>query len=174
MNNKLLVGIVITVILILGSFYLGNSINTRTVVRENLGALAGPDIPSQWLRVGGVLKEYRSQSMVAATTSLCAMLSPAATSTLDYVSWIITTGTSTAANIDIGTSTTAFATTTVLVANTAVASGAQGQAQWSPSGSSANDNVVSPSTYVNIKTGGAGLSGYTFGGKCQAVFTVLQ
>jgi len=173
MNVKnIVIAILILIVVIGGGLYLTGTEN-KVVPSPSLGALAGPDIPYQWLRIGGVYNEYRSQSMRTATTSLCAMLSPAATSTLQFVSWQITAGTTTAATIDIGTSTTAFATTTNLVTATAVASGAQGYKYWTPAGAALDDAMIAPSTYLNVMTASPGLSGYTYTGTCQAVFTVL-
>lgn len=146
------------------------SVPTQT---PSLGAVSSPDIQSSWIRVGGVTRYYSRQNMIAATTTPCAILSPISTSTLLSATWQITVGTSTAATLDIGTSTTAFSTTTNLVAAKSVAANAQGYATWKPVGGSVDDSIMSPSRYVVVKTAGAGLGGYTYTGTCQAVFEVL-
>lgn len=135
------------------------------------GALAGPDIPSPWVRWGGVASYRGTQAMQMATTTLCAIQGPSATSTVSFASWFITGPTSTAATIDIGIGSTAYATTSNLVSATAVASGAQGAASWSSL--NGTSGVVGPNQYLIIKTAGAGLGGYTYTGKCNAEFTVL-
>lgn len=138
-----------------------------------LGAVTGPELYSPFWNVNGVRQWFVRQPMNRATTTLCSMRAPSATSTLHFASFQIVTGTSTAATIDIGTSTTAFATTTNLVAAKSIASGAQGYAYWSPVGGSVDDAKMAPSDYVNVKTAGAGLSGYTYRGFCQAIFLEL-
>lgn len=139
-----------------------------------LGAVSGPDLFSPYWNVNGVRQWFIRQPMNKATTTLCAMRAPtSATSTLQSTSFQIVVGTSSAATIDIGTSTTAFSTTTNLVAARSVASGAQGYAYWSPVGGSVDDAKMSPGEYVVVKTAGAGSSGYTYTGFCQAVFTEL-
>lgn len=140
---------------------------------QKFGSLTGPDINYPYLSVNGVIKYYTSQPFSAATTTPCSIQAPASTSTLQFVSWQITTGTSTAATIDLGTSTTRYATTTNLVAAKSVASGAQGYAYWSPAGGSVDDAKMSPNEWVNVKTAGAGLSGYTYTGTCKAVFQLF-
>ena len=178
MNTKnITIAIVALIVLVIGGVWLTQPatvvVDGQPVETNRFGALSGPDIISQYLSVGGVRREYRQTSMVAATTTLCAMQAPAATSTLVSTSFQITTGTSTAATIDVGTSTTAFATTTNLVTAKSIGSGAQGYAYWTSVGGAVNDNIMAPSEYVVVKTAGAGLSGYTYGGRCQATFEVL-
>lgn len=139
-----------------------------------LGAVSGPDLYSPYWNVNGVREWYVKQPMRSATTTLCSMRAPvSATSTLKFASWQITVGTSTSATIDIGTSTAGFATTTNLVAAKSVAANAQGYSYWSPAGSSVDDAKMAPGEYVVVKTAGAGLSGYTYGGSCQAVYIEL-
>jgi hypothetical protein len=71
MNNKLLVGVIV-VVLVICSFYIGNTINTRTVIQEKLGAVAGPDVMS-YLKVHGTLTTnggYMATTSTAATYTL--------------------------------------------------------------------------------------------------------
>lgn len=143
---------------------------TTVAPEPQLGAVSGPDISSPYFSVNGLVT-YRSRiAMRAATTTLCAIKSPSATSTLTYAGWQIGTGTSTAATIDLATSTTAFATTSNLVAASSVASGAQATVSWVPS---TTNGVLAPNTYVVVKTAGVGSGGYTYGGSCSAEFNVL-
>lgn len=136
-----------------------------------LGSVSGPDLYSPYWNVNGVRQWYVKQPMRSATTTICSMRAPTnATSTLHFASFQIVVGTSTAASIDIGTSTAGFATTTNLVAAKSIASGAQGYSYWSPAGGTVNDAKMAPGEYVVVKTAGAGLSGYTYGGSCQAIF----
>lgn len=61
-----------------------------------LGALAGPDIPSPYLKWGGVAFWPYQKSVATATTTLCTFTSPAATSTLSHASITLTTASTTA------------------------------------------------------------------------------
>jgi len=146
------------------------NVNVPQSTPAKLGALTGPDIFSPYLAVNGVTKFYASGTFTAATTTPCSLQAPASTSTLLFAGWQITVGTSTAATIDLGTSTTRYATTTNKVAAKSVAANAQGYAVWTPAGAGVDDNIMAPNTWVNVKTAGAGLSGYTYTGTCEAVF----
>lgn len=176
MNIKNLVaGLGVILALVLG--FVGATRQTSQVVierpSEQLGALTGPDIASPYISVGGLQMYSADVAMRAATTTLCAIQAPASTSTLRFAGFTITTGTSTAATIDIGTSTTAFATTTNLSAANSVASGAQGSSYWQPVGGAVRDSTMAPNEWVVFKTAGAGLGGYTYTGTCSAQFYVL-
>lgn len=139
-----------------------------------LGSVTGPDLYTPYWNVNGFRQWFVRQPMNKATTTLCAMRSPtSATTTVHFVSFQILTGTSTAATIDIGTSTTAYSTTTNLVAAKSIASGATGYSYWTSAGGSVDNAKMSPGEYVNVKTAGAGVGGYTYTGFCQAAFIEL-
>ena len=140
---------------------------------SKLGAVSGPDFWYRVISMNGVQYWNESKDMLTATTTLCSFMTPSATTSLQFVSFQIYTGTSTAATIDIATSTTAYATTTNLVSGKAVAASSQGYAVWTPTGGSLDDTILSPNVYVNIKTAGAGLGGYTFRGKCKVSGIIL-
>ena len=143
----------------------------ETVVKEvPAGAVTGPVINSPYVTLGGVTQWNYRNAMDRATTTLCAFQSPAATSTLDYVGYIINTGTSTAATIDVAKGTTRWATTTLLVTGTSVASGATKEISWTSAGATAADDIMAPNTFVLVKTASAGLGGYTYGGICSVRF----
>lgn len=183
MEIKTIGASVVTIVLavVLSLYFGGNTVVEKTVeVRDGkpFGALAGPDIPYSYLNWGGARIEHRGTPFAVATTSVCSLQSPAATSTLLAFMYSITTGTSTAAVVDVGTSTTPFATSTpnaLIVAQRAIASGAQDSAYYIATTSVAFAsvlNLIPPNTYLNMKTG-AGLAGYTWGGSCGAEFLVL-
>lgn len=152
-----------------GSFYAG----TQTVATPASGAISGPDISSTYISVNGVQTYSYKLTFGKATTTPCSIQSPAATSTIVDANFQINTGTSTAATIDLGTGTTRYATTTNLIAAKSIASGASGNSNWVSAGGTAEDNIMAPNTWVIVKTAGAGLSGYTYGGTCSAQFRVL-
>lgn len=167
-KGSAVVGVVVFVALVLAAgaaFYAGTQYAQPTP-----GSVVGPDSPNPYYSVNGVATWKTRVGLRTATTTLCAIKSPAATSTLDFVSLQIAVGTSTAATIDLATSTTAYATTTNLVSAYSVGSGAQGASAWKSSGTNA---ITAPNTYFVAKTAGAGLGGYTYVGSCEASFTVL-
>lgn len=170
MKNNLIVGGVILAIVLGGIGMFTPVGKTATQAVQKLGALAGPDIPSPYLQWGGVYQYNGVQTMQTATTTLCAIQGPTATSTVSFADFSVTTGTSTAATIDIGFGSTKYATSTNLVSAVSVGSGAKGAGVYT--GSTANV-VLPPSNYLIVKTAGAGVGGYTYTGTCAASFTVL-
>lgn len=165
-------GVLAVAIVLVGFVAFTKSVNTETVVKEvqKLGSVVSSELPDNNFSFGQVRRWAYGPKMNVATTTLCAIKSPSATSTLISAGLQVFTGTSTSATIDIGTSTTAFATTTNLVSAFSLASGAVGATGWTSAGGSAQDNIMAPNTFVVVKTAGAGLGGYTYGGKCTVVF----
>lgn len=143
----------------------------QTVIHEQpTGSVVSSEIPDNNFSFGGVRRWAYSPRMSVATTTLCAVKSPAATSTLVFAGYQIYTGTSTAATIDLAKGTTQYATTTLLLTGSSVASGARGEFSWTSAGASAADDIMAPNTFVLVKTASAGLGGYTYGGRCSVVF----
>lgn len=178
MNNslkKVLAVIAIVAIAALSGHYTGG---TRVIENKNPGALTGPDISSPYLSVGGVREEYRHQTLATATTTPCAIQSPAATSTLNYAALRIDTATSTATTWTLAKATSAYATTTKL-AGFSLGSGAFGtmNASTTPSTSTTiidDTNVIAPNTYLVWGVAGTIISDATkLNGVCQAKFTVI-
>lgn len=140
------------------------------VTEVPVGSVVSSEVSSSNFSFGEVRRwAYRPKFNVASTT-LCAVKSPAASSTLVFAGYIINTGTSTAATIDVAKGTTPYATTTLLVTGTSVASGATKEIGWTTAGATAADDIMAPNTWLIVKTASAGLSGYTYGGNCSVVF----
>lgn len=114
----------------------------------------------------GVTDFATRKVLTTATTTPCAIQSPAATSTLVSTSFNITTGTSTAATLTLATSTTPYATTSLITTFT-VGSGAQATPNWDGGN---NNALVSPNTYLVYGAAGAANPGFTYIGTCNAVF----
>lgn len=145
--------------------------NTAPIEEPTLGALAGPDIPSPWLKWGGFTTFHSKQAMQTATTTLCAIQNPkSSTTTLQSFTAQVTSGTSTAAFISLATSTSQYATVTVNELITDHSVPANNQTTVTYNGS---NNVIGPSEYVLFQTAGAGLGGYTYTGTCQATFEAI-
>jgi hypothetical protein len=170
MNKKLLLGGV--VILALVSVFLAFNKPAPTTPNTVVGALSGPDIPYNYLCVGGVCHYYATKTLGAATTTPCSMQSPTSTSTLVATTFNVTTASSTATYVDVSTSTTAFASTTVLMGTTIVATGQRTIsyiASTTGASGGAGGAVFAPSTWIVWKVSSAsGGAAQTLGGSCQA------
>lgn len=110
-------------------------------------------------------------SYTAATTTPCAIQSPAATSTLVMASALFTVSSTTASTVTIAKAATAFATTTVL--GNAIAVGANAQATIVATSTTANqlaqDFVFAPSQWVVIGMAG-NIGTFSPSGQCSAFF----
>ena len=122
----------------------------------------------------GVEYCYYNTGMNKASTTVCSIKSPSATSTLMFASLTLTTGTSTTPMFEIGKSyqydatTTSFGTWTLAASQlgTMVAS-----TTYSGMGSVVDPQTVfSPNTYLNFKYGGVLGTTNVFVGKCKAEF----
>tara|TARA_R100000750_G_C2323617_1_gene87285 strand:- start:152 stop:748 length:597 start_codon:yes stop_codon:yes gene_type:complete len=144
-------------------------------VESTLGAFPGPDMFADAISLNGVISRADNQRMQQATTTLCTFPTPAATSTLDRVSYNIFTGTSTAAGLSIATSTSRYATSTTdeIVTDRSVAAGTKDSYEWISQGGGVEDNVLSPNLFVLVATDSPGLSGFTYGGDCSLSTTEL-
>lgn len=168
-NTKVVAGILIALAIITTGYVLVS--NHQAAPSKNVGAISSPDLPWTYLSWGGMATFRNQSAMRGATTTLCAIQSPAATTTLAFAGYTITVGTSTASNLDLATSTSAFATTSaVLISNTSVASNAQASQSWFSSGT---NSIIAPNTWVIVQAGNVGLGGYTYVGSCDAEFNDL-
>jgi hypothetical protein len=141
-----------------------------------VGATPGSNIDSPDLTRNGVVTyEYR-KALSRATTTVCAIRSPQATSTLVSTELKITTASSTAVVFSAAKATTAFATTTSLL-EFSFGSGVQGSA-YLPATSTAVDSkyVFAPNDWVVWGLEGiadADLTDDKLLGVCQAQFRVI-
>ena len=172
---KLLEKVTITALVIAVVVLFGFQFSKQSNVSQSpLGANPGPDFFNYYFAFNENEYYPMRQPMRTATTTLCSFKSPNATTTIEVASFQITKGTSTQATIDIATSTSAYATSslTSLVSKT-IASSAQGYGYFHPLGGSVDDARVSPNTPIVVQTAAAGLGGYTDLGNCQIVFKKL-
>lgn len=147
----------------------------RQVVNQvsQLGAVSSPNINSPYFSFGGV--RYwgaHTESLNQATTTVCALQSPAATSTLQYGGLTITYATSSAVVLRLSKASTYNSTTTSL-ASSPLAAGARGTIIASSTGLGVNldgTNVFSPNQWFigSIEGGQIGVASPT--GICQAVW----
>jgi len=178
MNKNLGIALVVITLIAIGAYMFPKG---NTVVERIVGAVSSPDVQSSYLSVNDVRSWYESRSLNQASTTICSMKSPSATSTLVSGSVKLTTGTTTAIALELAKDTTPSATTTrisyivlasgaqvtlrAFVASTTVAvnSGVQYTANET-------DLVFAPNTYLNAKYGAALGSLNVLVGSCKAVW----
>ena len=169
-NIKLIVvGLLGVAALIFGVSAVDNKPGPVSVIT---GALSGPDISSPYLKWGaahGVRVWSEGQGLKAATTTVCAIQSPAATSTLQSAGVKFDVSSTTASIITLAKATTAFATTTSIGTNYAIAANAQAFINASTSPSASAVEVFAPNTWFVVgMAGGTGTFSPT--GSCHATF----
>lgn len=146
--------------------------SVQTVVKEKLGAMSGPDIASPYFSFGGVRHwGARIETLNTATTTVCALQSPAATSTLLEGSIKLTTSSTTASRITLARAATAFATTTLL-GSVDVAAGAQASLVASSTPTTQGADVFPPSTYFVVGMQG-NVGTFSPVGSCNATWLEL-
>lgn len=138
----------------------------------NVGALSSPDFASPYFSFGGVRSWAGSESLQSGTTTLCAIQAPAATTTLAAASVRIDFASTSAAYIELGNATTAFATTTSLGKTTVLANAQGAMAATSSVTALLPDGVVPPNSWINVKASFAtAASAATVPqGRCNVVF----
>lgn len=136
--------------------------------KVQVGSVTNPEIPSPWVAWGGVFNYAGSlTALKTATTTVCAIQSPAATSTLENFQIRFDVSSSMASIVTIAKSNTAFATTTQLGTDYAIAAGAQAFIQASSSPQAGTANIFGPNQWLVVgMRGGAGTFSPT--GTCQA------
>lgn len=193
MDKKLLT-IFVAILLVLVGFSLlqgngndktpGSQPNTSQIASEvlaalresgSLGAVASPDIPSPYISWGGLRYWNRhTTSLTQATTTVCALQSPAATSTLSHASIRFTVGTTTNAGVVMAKAATAYATTTALGGTMTLLANEQGTVI----ASTTVQSVFAPSTYLVVgmtdQTAEATAGTFSPSGVCQATFIEIQ
>ncbi len=139
---------------------------------KTLGALTSPDLPYPYISVGGVRKwSTKLETLIQATTTVCAIQSPAATSTLRFGSIRFVIASSTVATrATIAKATTPWATTTSLGAANIASNGAGTILATTTQVVPIDDVIVfAPSTYFVVGLQG-GVGSFTPTGTCVAEF----
>jgi hypothetical protein len=165
----------VALIAVLGLFF-------PRVVTKLSGIQSGTDVTttnfttlsvSNGFSTGGIFNTGARIAFTTATTTVCAIQSPNATSTLVYGSAMFTVSSTSASTVNMARATTAFATTTSL-GNGIFAANAQGTVIASTTPSSVatdGSQVFPPSTWFVVgMTGGTGTFSPT--GYCSAEWNV--
>jgi hypothetical protein len=145
-----------------------------------LGALSSPDIASPFISWGGVRHWAQSAGFYSASSTLCAIQSPAATSTLTSADLRVDSLPYTLLGLEISKASTAFASTTQLAYDISFSTSELGYlrvllggATSSPTGIA--DSIIAPNQFINFRfaTTTTVNSNFAPTGKCQASFREL-
>ena len=186
MKNTLIAGLSVIALILSVVSISGLFTGERSVIVENLkdlGAVSGPDYYLPYFNNNGIINYSNSVKMNTASTTLCSIKSPTATSTLAFASVRMDRASTSASTITIAQATTAFASTSSIGSDYAVLA-AQGVALTaSTTDNGGNDirnekYIFTPSQYLNVTikgvdTKGNEATGFTPTGYCKAVFTEL-
>lgn len=176
MKNTLVVSLVVLLAAALGALALSHLTQPAQSVTQahQTGSLTGPDIPSPYLNWGGVIRWAAVQQFQASST-LCAIQGPAATSTLKSAWMRVDTSPTYATQYEIGYSATAKnSTSTAIVASYQLASGANGAVIATTTLTALVDGLVAPNGWINYNLSTSTLSGTsTATGQCGATFEQL-
>lgn len=122
------------------------------------------------MSLGGIfITPTRITTLTQATTTVCAIQSPNATTSLMNASLLETVSSTTASTITLATSTTAFATTSLITTAT-IGAGAQGQLTFD---GGSNNTVVSPNTWLVFGQSG-GIGTFSPTGVCSVLLESIQ
>lgn len=169
------VGVVAVIALIIGLRSPSEKVVERRI--EQVGALTGPDIPYNYLIVGGVKQWFASSGFASATNTVCALQSPVASSTLIRASAKFTTSSTTATKVTIAKDATAYATTTLL-ADGSIAAGGWSTIAFTGTSTTPQDGAAqfAGGQYVVVSMAGgvgepdAAMPTYSPTGRCTAVW----
>lgn len=172
MKNYIVSGIA-ALALILAGF--GLTKPGQTIV-QNLGSVAGPESFFPCERHNGIETCTDKMNLTVATTTICSIKSPSATSTLESGAVRLNTSSTSASVIIIAKGAKIGASTTPLSPALSVAANVQATlvASSTPAGSDtgAVAQIFAPNTYFNVTmSGGTGTFSPT--GSCKATFEVI-
>lgn len=175
-NNGLVaaIGIISVLALIIGITGHGSTSTTIVPLAPKSGSVTSPDLSSPYISVNG-LSEYSTE--VPLTTNnvvACVIQSPSSTSTLAFTNVQISTASSTQTIWTAATSTVPTATTSPIVPNFTLASGALGSFGAATGTVSGAKSLMSPNTYVVWSYAGSATGDSTkLNGTCNAKFIVF-
>ena len=171
-TKKILIGVGIVVVLALGMTFPRTNPVVQQITQQ-LGANAGPDRFNPCESANGITTCFNKVSLIQASTTICSIVSPAATSTLVYGSLhmnVATTGGATTLTFAMAVPGASASTTVINGGNLSVGAGAEANALASTT------RLFPPNYRFNVtQAGGGSFIGGTFSetGVCQAVFNTV-
>lgn len=178
-KNLLLVPLVVLNLVLLGVMVFKSDEPVREVTPDTkVGAVSSPDLQSPYFSYGGVRHWAQStDNLVQASTTICVLQSPAATSTLAFSSLKFTTAATSSQVITVGKGSTVYTISTTLGTSTVAANAKDTvlAATTTPVGDSTNgrrtltDRIFQPNTYLIYQFTTA--NPYTApAGRCEALW----
>ena len=175
-KQNLFVSSVIGVLAVLASIFLGGTQTVKEITHEvKTGAVVSNDLDGNYFSYGGVRHYGLRADLAQGTTTVCAIQSPAGTSSLRAFGISETVSSTTASVTTTTKATTAFATTTLLGAQVAVAANAQAMIVGSTTAAqnTAGADVFAPNTWIVFgQQGGTGTFSPT--GQCYATWVQMS
>jgi hypothetical protein len=173
---KTFVTVAVVAGLTIGGYIAGSSKDVivpevKVNVPSTLGALTSNVIPAFDLTVGDLRTWSYNRDFTAATTTVCAIQAPAATSTLVYGAVKLDVSSTTASTVTVAKATTAYATTT-LIREASVSANAKAtvlMASTTESALAQTNRIFGPNEYVVIGMAG-GIGTFSPEGSCVAKF----
>lgn len=171
--NKVILG-VIGVAAALSLYFSFTLFTQRSQPVMEAGATPGQIITSTDLTVGGLRSRSVKTPFNLATTTICSIKSPEATSTLVYASVNVKLASSTDNSIvDIARSTNTGATTTIIGTTYNILAGAQATIVASTTATAATTVVFPPNNYMVVNMKGGSINYFSpTGSGCSAVWMV--
>lgn len=169
--QKLLAGACIAVALILSVVAVNKHSSPAPLVA---GSIGGPDTTNEYWNYNGFQEWFRSKPMASATSTLCAIVSPPATSTLmGFYANFGQNFDGSSETFYLATSTSSFATTTNLFTGT-IAAGATTTVAWiaTTTDTTAQARITPPKSTIVFDV--KGKLSYLYAGKCYAEFRAFQ
>lgn len=175
MNKLLSIGVLVAIVLSVVGI-----VKDKTVVVQNgekIGAVVSPYSPIPELNLGGIRLVGLRKSLATGTSTVCAIQSPAATSTLVSAGVDFTLASTSAVVVDFSKSTTQYATSTRIgAAGYGITASAKATIVASSTGSVAGDaTIFAPSTWFVAKysdnNNGVGDAST---GSCHALWAVTK
>lgn len=170
MNSN--IGLFVLSVVIAVTGYFNYTKDAVVVTESNLAGFAGPDMLSDYHNFNGFEKQFKTQGMAIATTSVCAIKAPSATSTLS--GGVVRVSTSTNYTITVAKSATPWSTTTAIMTKAVTEDGevVYPMSSTTVNATSQADTVFSPGQWLVVSLTGA--ETFRAPGACSAEFSLGQ
>lgn len=124
--------------------------NVVPSIEPQKGSAVGPESSNSYQCYNGVCTYYAKAVMSPATTTICSLKSPSATTTIISPRALFVPSVTYANNFEVGLASNAFATTTSLGKITIAANGS-GELVGTTTVTALKDGVVPPNSYINFR-----------------------
>lgn len=179
MNKQILtLSVLLAVITVSLGFYIGK-VTTHVPVQvesKSYGATGSPDIASPYFSYGDIRHwAGRTTALVQASSTICSIQAPAATSTWTGGSIRFTLASTSAVSVELARSTSPDATTTLIGTKFAIGASATPEIVASTTASASGDPIIfGPNQWFVVKVMGSGNNaGSVPTGVCQALWREL-